>query len=61
MQEDTVFTIPAITLSRVINYLGERPFKEVAPLMSLIDQTAKVSENAVQRSEPKRTRGRPKS
>lgn len=40
-----VFTIPAATLQRVVDYLADQPFREVAPLMSMIDGTAKLQEN----------------
>lgn len=57
-EQPQLFLIPAETLSRVINFLGELPFKQVAPLMSMIEQTVKPLEKengTSERSVRKRT------
>lgn len=62
-QQPQLFTIPAITLTQVVNYLGDRPFKEVVQLMMMIEQTVKPQEQnsaTVQRSKRQRKRSEPK-
>jgi hypothetical protein len=63
MQEQPqLFDIPAITLQRIVNYLGDMPYKDVAPIMSLIENTVKVKDNgASERPIRQRQRRRPKS
>jgi hypothetical protein len=61
-EQPQLFTIPATTLTRIVNFLGDLPFKHVAPIMVMIDNTVKPQEQSsgtVQRSQRKRNRSRP--
>lgn len=60
-EQPQLFTIPVQTLTRVVNFLGELPFNQVAPIMLMINQTVKeIKNDTVHRSKPQRRRGRPK-
>jgi hypothetical protein len=62
MEQPQLFTIPVVTLTRIVNYLGDRPFSEVAAIMMMIEQTVKAMETeggTVQR--PRRQRSGRKS
>lgn len=44
------FVIPVATLDKVMNYLGTRPFVEVAPLIQEIQEETKLIDDEVAKS-----------
>jgi hypothetical protein len=43
-EQPQMFLVPATVLTKIINTLGERPFKEVAQLMMMIEGSVKPYE-----------------